>query len=86
MGFLKILFFIVYKQNFIASDYRQDLFMFNNYQFTKYFIKLGVLVCVFFYVFWEEISQLQFLQFSQMNFCNQKEKERCNKCKFMLFS
>ena len=47
MGFLKILFFIVYKQNFIARDYRQDLFMFNNYQFTKYFIKLGVLVCVF---------------------------------------
>ena len=47
MGFLKILFFIAYKQNFIASDYRQDLFMLNNYQFTKYFIKLGVVVCVF---------------------------------------
>ena len=47
MCFLKILFFISYKQNFIASDYRQDLFMFNNYQFTKYFIKLGVVVRVF---------------------------------------
>ena len=47
MGFLKILSFISYKQNFIASDYRQDLFMFNNYQFTKYFIKLGVVVRVF---------------------------------------
>ena len=47
MRFLKILFFIGYKQNFIASDYRQDLFMFNNYQFTKYFIKLGVVVRVF---------------------------------------
>ena len=47
MRFLKILFFIGYKQNFIASNYRQDLFMFNNYQFTKYFIKLEVVVRVF---------------------------------------
>ena len=40
-------FSIAYKLNFIAIGYRQDLCKFKNYHFTKYLVKLGVVVCVF---------------------------------------
>ena len=30
---------------FFAIDYRKDLFKFKSYHFTKYFIKLRVVVC-----------------------------------------
>ena len=43
--------------NFIATDYRQDLFKFKTYHFTKYFMKLRAVVCTF--VFWEERGQLE---------------------------
>ena len=35
-----------YNLNFIAIDYRQELFKFKSYHYTKYFIKLGAGVCV----------------------------------------
>ena len=48
--------FIAYKLIFIVTGYKQRLCKIENYQFTKYFIKLeiGVCVCVCFLVFWEE--------------------------------
>ena len=39
-------FFIADKLNCIAIDYRQDLFKFKNYHFTKYFTKLEAVACV----------------------------------------
>ena len=47
VGYLKqYVFFIAYELNFIAIGYRRDLWISNNYHFTKYFIKLGAVVCV----------------------------------------
>ena len=40
------IFFIACKLNFIAIGYRRNLCMFKNYHFTKFFIKLGAVVCV----------------------------------------
>ena len=39
-------FFIAYKLNLIAIGYRRDLCMFKNHHFTKYFLKLAVVVRV----------------------------------------
>ena len=41
-----IYFFIDYKLNLIAIGYRRDLCMFKNHHFTKYFLKLAVVVRV----------------------------------------
>ena len=46
-GYLKQYVFIAYKLNFIAIGYRQNLCMFKNNHFTKYFLKLGTVVCVY---------------------------------------
>ena len=40
------IFFIACKLNFIAIGYRRNLCMFKNHHFTKYFLKLGAVVCV----------------------------------------
>ena len=40
--------FIAYKLNFIAIGYRQNLSMFKNHHFIKYFLKLGTVLCVCF--------------------------------------
>ena len=46
-GYLKQhVFFIAYKLNFITIGYRQNLCMFKNHHFIKYFLKLGAVVCV----------------------------------------
>ena len=46
-GHLKqYIFFITYKLNVIAIGYRQNLYMFRNKQYTEYFLKLEVVVCV----------------------------------------
>ena len=39
-------FFIAYKLNFIAIGYRRNLYMFKNHHVTKYFLKLGAVVCL----------------------------------------
>ena len=41
-----IYFFIDYKLNLIATGYRRDLCMFKNHPFTKYFLKLAVVLHV----------------------------------------
>ena len=46
MGYHKKYVFFAYKLNFIAIGYRRNLCMFKNYHFTKFFIKLGAVVCV----------------------------------------
>ena len=47
VGYLKqYVFFIAYKLNFITIGYRRKLCIFENYHFTKYFLKLGAVVCV----------------------------------------
>ena len=46
MGYHKQYVFFAYKLNFIATGYRRNLCMFKNYHFTKFFIKLGAVVCV----------------------------------------
>ena len=47
-GLSEVIFsFIPYKLNFIAIGYRKDLFMFNSYNLTKQFKKVGAAVCVF---------------------------------------
>ena len=47
-GLSEVIFsFILYKLNFIAIGYRKDLFMFNSYNLTKQFKKVGAAVCVF---------------------------------------
>ena len=46
MGYHKQYVFFAYKLNFIAIGYRRNLCMFKNYHFTKFFIKLGAVVCV----------------------------------------
>ena len=73
VGFLKKHIFLLPK-NYILSllVFRRDLCKFKTYHFTKYFMKLGTVMCGF--VFWEERDQSEF-QFFHMNFCSQKEKE-----------
>ena len=47
VGYLKqCIFFIAHKLNFIAIGYRRNLCMIKNHHFTKYFLKLGEVVCV----------------------------------------
>ena len=47
VGYLKqCVFFIAHKLNFIAIGYRRNLCMIKNHHFTKYFLKLGEVVCV----------------------------------------
>ena len=50
--------YIAYKLSFIVIGYKQDLCKFENYQFTKSFIKLGVsvFVCMCVSVFCEEMG------------------------------
>ena len=50
--------FIPYKLNFIAIGYKKNLFMFNSYNLTKQFKKMGG-SCVFVFVISEERVQLE---------------------------
>ena len=45
VGYLKQYVFLLLI-NFIAIIYRQNLYMFKNYYFTKFFLKLRAVVCV----------------------------------------